>query len=314
MNDAIRCPGCDAALMLPVLPEGQSVACPRCRRVFEPARQRPSITAPPAQRSETSTPREVVYDDPDPIPAQRTRPKPPRGTVRGYLAISLIALSGIAIAVHVCFVVGLILLIQAQENLGGPRDHPNAAFLGERPPRPNNPQQVRLNERWVQWERFWPAEAILCFLLFWPALLSLMIWLHRVHANLPGLNASGLSYVPAWAVMAFLVPIFNLIMPFAFIQEVWRASHPSAVETGVAWRNTPFARSVRIWWMLCAAAGVLGIIAIATGPAFPRTYDELWWSAWFGVGAGLCYCGACGVLIYIIRKITQRQQERYDRL
>ena len=49
MEETVLCPGCQAQLMLPALPRGQTVQCPRCQRVFEPFRQhgKPSVAAAP---------------------------------------------------------------------------------------------------------------------------------------------------------------------------------------------------------------------------------------------------------------------------
>lgn len=320
MNDAIRCPGCDVQLLLPALPAGQTAACPRCQCVFEPARLRSSPVPTPIARTKTPAVMDNLGDD-EPIIPQQRRPEAPRGAWRGRLAVSLLFLSCLAFALQAYGKMELISLIRAEEEMGAQPFGPRAR-IGRLRAIPDL-QRVRLDvrvrlalleDRWEWWEDFTRAANIILHVTFWPAALLVLIWLHRAHRNLPGLNAMWLSYTPAWAVLCFIIPIFNFIMPFAFIQEIWRACHPHALETTDAWRKTPFARSVRLWWVLYAAAIVLWLGAYFTRPSFLDTYDQLWTSAWCGVAASLCSGGACALLIYIIVKITQRQQQRYNNL
>jgi hypothetical protein len=322
MNDAIRCPGCEVQLLLPVLPDGQTVACPRCQRVFEPAAQRTNPVPVPVQRPRAPTPVDEPGDDPTLLP-RHGRPELPRGGWRGCLAIALLAVSGLAFALHAYGEIELILLNHAQEELGPPRPvrgnllrdlKMKAVGMQRRPAPLPNPRQAMLDERWERWEKFAPKANSLVHVAFWPALLCLFVWLHRAHKNLPGLKAQGLSFTPAWAFIAFVVPIFNIVVPFTFIQEIWRASHPHAVDTPQAWRKSPFARSVRIWWLFYAGAIVCWLGAFFTTPSFPESYDQLLPSAWFGAAASFCSGAACVLLIHIIRRITQRQQQRYGNL
>ncbi len=237
--------------------------------------------------------------------------------------MTLLAVSSLAFAVLCYCTIELILLISAQDALGAPRQIDNVFLVGPRfnnfgvgfqlAPPPNR-QQALLDERWERWEELAPVAIILVHLTFWPASLFLFIWLYRAHKNLPGLNAQGLSFTPAWAFIAFFVPVFNFFVPFAFMQEIWRASHPHAIDTPQAWRQSPYRRSLRVWWLLYVASIVFWVSANFTRPGVPETYDELWTSAWLAAAASICSAGAGVLLIYIIRKITQRQHERYSNL
>jgi hypothetical protein len=80
------------------------------------------------------------------------------------------------------------------------------------------------------------------------------------------------------------------------------------------WRDSPFARSVRIWWLFYAAAIVLWLVAYFTTPSLLGSYDHLEISACFGAAASICSVGAGVMLIYLIRKISHRQLERYCHL
>lgn len=52
MDRTVVCPGCQAQLVLPGLPAGQTVQCPKCKHVFETTTRLPSaVMAIPPQAS-----------------------------------------------------------------------------------------------------------------------------------------------------------------------------------------------------------------------------------------------------------------------
>lgn len=316
MNEAVRCPGCHAQLLAPVLPTERDVACPRCNRVFE--LPRPQLGTPPKPVARfREAPVDAAEVDAAPITTVR-RPVYPRGAAAAWLAMCLLTFAAIAFGLQAAGKVALIVLIREQHALGAERGIPNPElerfFFRRIAPPPPPPAQAALNERWEMWEEWTPTANRSAHLTFWPALLLMLLWLRHAHANLPDLNAAGLSFTPAWAVFAFAVPVFNIFAPFALLQEIWRASHPSAIATPDAWRNGSYARSVRVWWLLYAGAAVLWLGAFFTTPGNAETYDELLTSAAFVTAASLCSAGACALMVYFIVKVRERQWQRYANL
>jgi hypothetical protein len=80
---------------------------------------------------------------------------------------------------------------------------------------------------------------------------AFLMWIHRVHRNLPSLLAGPLRYSPRWAVGYFFIPILNLIRPFQVMREIWRESDPARVAALGKLPDqtrTPSAAIVGWWW------------------------------------------------------------------
>src|SRR4051794_12619974 len=101
MDETVVCPGCQAQLVLPGLPAGQTVQCPRCRRVFEPFRQRARPVA-------ATAPALAAYDT-DEEPRAIHRPLPLRGQPLATLAMFLLGVC--------CFFYGIQLYLSFERAL-----------------------------------------------------------------------------------------------------------------------------------------------------------------------------------------------------
>ena len=74
------------------------------------------------------------------------------------------------------------------------------------------------------------------------------MWLHRAHANLPALGATGLKFSPGGAVGWWFVPIANMFQPYRVVAEVWRNSNPAGGGGMV----------VGLWWVLFVGGNIIG--------------------------------------------------------
>jgi hypothetical protein len=306
MDDTVACPGCEAQLVLPALPVGQTAQCPRCRRVFEPTRgrSRPITTttstvvamdAPPSMAKSTVVGMDV------PVGPMVTRPPLPLGgNRRAILAMILIGV--------VCFFYSLQLCLQVEQSwlLFELDNLPVGRFA--------DPVRHGLLEN-----RLFKAENIAAVvhrflnLAFWPALIVYLLWLYQASRNLSRLSADGLTHTPGWAVGAYFVPIANLIRPCQEMQEIWRASDPENIENSVAWQVSRSSSIVRLWWFALLLAGALSMFAhyrkeVAGG--FLQDQNDLR----IQILVSLAMLVAGVLLILIIRSIRQRQRERYKRL
>jgi hypothetical protein len=100
-------------------------------------------------------------------------------------------------------------------------------------------------------------------ILIWLGLaLSLAAWLRwqqRAHRNLRALQVQDLRYSPPVAVLGWLVPLANLVLPLLTVRELWQASHrdPPAGK----WQSAP-ASLVSMWWGVSLAWVVLYAVAL----------------------------------------------------
>ena len=60
--------------------------------------------------------------------------------------------------------------------------------------------------------------------------LVFVAWLYRLRINLRALGVRKPEYARYWAVLGFLVPAINFVVPYQVISEVWRASDPAVLD------------------------------------------------------------------------------------
>jgi hypothetical protein len=294
VDETVVCPGCEAQLVLPSLPAGQTVQCPRCQRVFEPFRQRrpAPIAAPPV----------VVAEDDDPCdePRDLQRPLPLRGEKLGKLATWLIGgcclLSAIQLTQHI---EAAWLIQNLIDGVGPVFDWENRLFNVE--------------------ERTRPLGVWLLLTAFLAGVVYLW-WVYHASSNLLALKSKGIRNTPGGTVWAHFMPIANLVLPYLALQEIWRASDPDSVNGPRSWQNTPASPLIRVCW----ACGCLAWLLAALGAHWYSANDPFGpfggfhglkaqrIGVWFYVLAYLAAIIAGVLCILVIRGITHRQRDRHD--
>ena len=89
-----------------------------------------------------------------------------------------------------------------------------------------------------------------------------MGWLHRARVNVRAFGCRRFHFPRMWAVIGFLVPVFNFFRPYQVLSEVWRASDPRAMGSPVEWKLMPLSRIVPAWWGMLIASTTLELIAL----------------------------------------------------
>jgi hypothetical protein len=314
MDETVRCPGCQAHLTLPSVPAGQTVQCPRCRQVFEPARQRARSTAAPSPPSGTA--REIIEDFDDDTPADARlfgRPEPLRGERKATIAIVMLAACILSYGVQFYVNFERAQLIQLEQELREPPRFP----LGFAPEfrQPVDPRIADLDRRWENLEQYGGLANLLHHAIYWPTMVVFLIWFHRAYRNLQNLQAKGLSDIPILATASFFVPILNLFRPYLVVQQIWRASDPRFISPPESWTGSPRALSARLWWFFFLAASMLSTLRLLTSAGDQgRIGDDELIASQIAWASNLCMIVAGLLLIFIIRGIAQRQRERYIRL
>lgn len=67
-----------------------------------------------------------------------------------------------------------------------------------------------------------------------PTIIVFCLWWHRVTVNLRSLGATRLRYTPLQAVLAFFVPVVNLLWPAFVGLDIWRESDPANINGATA--------------------------------------------------------------------------------
>jgi hypothetical protein len=316
MTESTICPGCEANLALPVLPKGQTVQCPRCQRVFEPSQS--TRPARPTRALEHDTDEVEVEHGPN---YRLANVGPFGGERRAWAAIVALALAVLACAFQFYTQVESWRLAQMQADF-------RAALEEELPlAREVEAKLARVLEQRDYVEGLTAIAKPAQGMIIWPTAICFLVWLWRMSWNANRvLQAQGVRNPPGWAIGAFFVPVLNLFLPCLVLQELWQSSDPGATQNGHAWKNTRCSWVVRTWWLLCLAGLILGNVAVNIHPKFfidggrpglraARLFDQVPVEATIIWGVtNLCFLIAALEQIYLVRRITVRQRERYIRL
>jgi hypothetical protein len=77
-------------------------------------------------------------------------------------------------------------------------------------------------------------------------------WFRRSYRNLSSFNLDGWQASRLGVVWSCLLPVVNLFRPLVLMDQVWRGSHPEAVDsarTGRDWRRLPVSHLLGVTWV-----------------------------------------------------------------
>ncbi len=86
--------------------------------------------------------------------------------------------------------------------------------------------------------------------------IAFLVWLLRVHENLPALGLRKLTYSSAWVLGWWFIPFLNLYLPFKVLIEIWIGSDPEFDGADVSESATSPAL-VGGWWATFASSILL---------------------------------------------------------
>lgn len=140
-----------------------------------------------------------------------------------------------------------------------------------------------------------------------------LIWLYRAFNNLSALKARNLEFSPGWAVGWWFVPFANLIKPFQVMRELWNESDPDFEEEyGFLSGSTGTPVIIIFWWAFFLISGILGRIADKMFDSGGETASNAFVVALI---LAAVFQGVAAVLAaLIVRKITQRQEQRFQKV
>jgi hypothetical protein len=132
-----------------------------------------------------------------------------------------------------------------------------------------------------------------------------LVWLHRSWRLLHEAGLPDLSFTPRGAVVAFLVPGLNLLVPCRAVRDLWRASDP-ARRAGTA-PSGAGAPPLLVWWW------VVFVVATLLDPVVFRLSAGAEWRLGLGqptvivVLAQLVEIAAAVLAITVVGQIGRRQ-------
>ncbi len=140
------------------------------------------------------------------------------------------------------------------------------------------------------------------------AMVPVIGWTYRAHANLHQAGLDELRYSPRWSVGSFFVPLVNLVVPFRAMRELHNRSHGEG-----PWQAATPVGDVTSWWACLISA--FAVSTVAAMVAFLATIPNLYVIQPPGVNTGLAlfalvlFAGAGAFLFRTIGAVTRAQAQ-----
>ena len=138
-----------------------------------------------------------------------------------------------------------------------------------------------------------------------------LTWQYRAHANLRHFGVSGLRHSPRWAVLWWIIPLANIVMPYLTMRELWQASDPEA--GSVDWTNVRRPALLPMWWAGFLAWSFLGAAAGLVAPDVGATVSEVRAEAALYLGADVLAVVDAILAALLVGRIERRQQAKQER-
>jgi hypothetical protein len=169
-------------------------------------------------------------------------------------------------------------------------------------PVPN--MQEELKASYLSWE----ADGY-ALLLSYVLAIAFLMWVHRIHRNLPALGATGLRQTPGWAVGWYFIPFANLVKPYQGMKDAWNACAPDQAASVSSFASRPGPQLVKIWWRLFIVSNAIDIAVSIMLPRY-TTSDLLFASkaTLFSIILDGIYTW---VALKLIKQLTELQEQKY---
>lgn len=91
------------------------------------------------------------------------------------------------------------------------------------------------------------------------------LYFHHAGQNADQLGAHDRTWAPYWGFVSWVIPVANVLLPWFYVSEVWKASHPQAGERD--WRDQRVPAWMVLWWAAWGGAVALGVVGTVAGTA-----------------------------------------------
>ncbi|MFC7440432.1 DUF4328 domain-containing protein [Laceyella putida] len=80
------------------------------------------------------------------------------------------------------------------------------------------------DSEWLRAQSFTKIANLMGGVTLLPTSIVFLMWVYRIHKNLPALGVGHARMSPGWAVGWFFVPFAKLVMPYLGMKDAWYAS------------------------------------------------------------------------------------------
>jgi hypothetical protein len=142
-----------------------------------------------------------------------------------------------------------------------------------------------------------------------------LIWQYQAHANVRALEPGASRFTPLTGVVAWLVPVANLVLPLLAIREIWRVADPYVDPAGSGERRPRRWTSgwVWAWWVTFLTAAGLAATGLAQAPRTNASPEQLIARDHWLIPACLVGMAAAVLAIVLVHRIVGRLQRKESR-
>jgi hypothetical protein len=151
--------------------------------------------------------------------------------------------------------------------------------------------------------------ALIQFPVYIFAVVTFLMWLHRIYTNLEPLGSDQNAYTPGWAVGWWFLPFANLVKPYQVVKNAWIESDPEMqADSFLAGTGSMAPGWIGLWWGAWIAANIgANIQSIAMQSNSSRDVEA---GGYVFIATGMVWLIAALLAIRIILSITERQEAR----
>jgi hypothetical protein len=126
-------------------------------------------------------------------------------------------------------------------------------------------------------------------------------------------GADGLRYKHAWVVASYFLPVVSWFVPFAAMQESWRATNPACGAHD--WHASKGSNLIRLWWVLWLASlftfSFSGeFLGTLQGSDLGAQYDQ----AFVHLALSFLYLALALVSLLMVRAIVMRSLSKWEHI
>lgn len=156
------------------------------------------------------------------------------------------------------------------------------------------------------------------YVLFWIGYVATAIvflfWIYRASKNLHFLNAENQQYSPRWSVIWWFVPLACFYKPYQVMNEIWKGSDPNVdINDSISWEGCPRSPLLIWWWATWIMFFFLGDDGFISTSTELTEQGQIWEDLFILLGFVTIFISAV-LLFVLVRKISQRQEEKHQRI
>lgn len=164
------------------------------------------------------------------------------------------------------------------------------------------------------WELVLGLIALIFIPIFLFTVVTFLMWLYRIFANLPAVRSDQTEFTPGWAVGWWFIPLANLIKPYQAVRTAWAESDPEVdLEQGFLTSVQPAAPGfMTIWWAFWIIGNITSNISNRIDPFSNPGIQSV--AGAVAIFESLIWLVGSILAIKVVSNITERQEQRFARV